>query len=377
MSTQKVYVIDPSKQSATTPKNRAIPDHIRQKGFDDTPDRDVPEWLLAVRTYALGPINLILWPKGSAKFMWAACGALAVAVMVMFAFVGKQFFANMATDREAVFWLLMVLVPATLVSTTWARAISLCPTAITWPSLLRKPITVFAMGLMLPGLGLLVAGQRFRAAFAVWSLGMLAGVVLISKQWFGINITDPSTRLSLMTYEGVLVAAIALVAVGVGAWIVQALDGMRLTTTSVASGTLANGLAVALLAVLIVFGLVNRPTAVATNLFALADALEERGLLLIPAGLAESASRVDPATPEYLARAATLYGALGYDQRAQRAENLLQTRAVRFASAVAVAAEPEVSTALQATLDWHWQSSGWYRPLSMWPVAVPQEPPAP
>jgi hypothetical protein len=103
-----------------------------------------------------------------------------------------------------------------------------------------------------------------------------------------------------------------------------------------ASGLVSAGLLAALVALAVGF----RPATVADQLDRVAASLQEEGYRAAPLALSEVASRLDPATPVYLARAADLHAALGRGEAAQARRDRLAERARAWTAAAVDAGRP-------------------------------------
>lgn len=340
MTTQKVYVIEETRPSASRRSAPATGGDRSTRGSgrrDTETPRGDKSWPIALRAYILGPVNLVLWPGGKRRAAWAIVGAVAM-VAVACLWIWWQPFSEIAArdGRGAVLWASSVALAVLLLATAWARAVAASAPVRRWPRLLRRSIVVCAAGLALPGLGLLVAGRPSRSAAAVWFLGLTAAAIMVARQWLEIAplVSGGTDGLTARTFEGVLMVAAGCMVVGAMAWLVQALDGLRLSSAVRRSSTTADGLALALVVSLTVLVATYRPTALASDLESAAVKLHSHGLRIIPLVLYESASRLDPGTPAYLAGAAQLHDELGSSETADARRELLRERAARFAETI-------------------------------------------
>jgi hypothetical protein len=144
--------------------------------------------------------------------------------------------------------------------------------------------------------------------------------------------------------EVVLVVAIGCMVIGLLAWLVFALDGVRSVSPAARSGSVANRLALALLVSLMVLFASFRPTVIARELDWGAVQLQRNGLRAIPLALYEFASILDRGAPIYLVRAATLYDEVGLSEKADARRDLLRKRARQFAVAIGAELIPDATS---------------------------------
>ncbi len=357
MSPPKVYIINEPGQTATrNPKpGTASRRHARAPSRKTrAPLRTKSNgWLLALRAYALGPVNLILWPSGKGRIAWAIVGAGSlVAAALLWIWWSAVFDVLERLERGAVLWVVSVVLVILLAATAWARVVATSEHTVRWPRLVRRSGAVCALGLVLPGLGLLIAGRRWKAAVAIWCAGLLVAAVVVAKHWRWLvaNGGGGEGGLPNQTIEGVLGVAVGCVVFGCLAWLVFALDGVRAVSPVARSSSVGNWLALALLVTFASSLATFRPISVARDLNLAAERLRQQGLRMIPLALYEVASMLDPGTPTYLAGAATLYDELGSSETADVKRDLLQKRAAQFAGAIGAELVPV--GAREAALPW-------------------------
>lgn len=310
-------------------------------------------WLLALRAYALGPVNLALWPHGKHRIAWAIVGASSLATTALLWIWWSAFLDVLARlERGVVFWVVSVALVILLAATAWARSVATSEQRVCWPRVVRGSGAVCLLGLVLPGLGLLIAGRRWKAAVAVWCAGLLAAAVIVAKHWRWLvaNGVGGQGGLTHQTIEGVLCVAAGCVVFGFLACLVFAFDGVRAVSPIARSSSVANGLALVLLVTLTCFFATFRPISIARDLDSAAERLRQDGLRVIPLALYEFASMLDPGTPTYLAGAAMLYDELGLDDTAEAKRDLLERRAAQFAGAVGAELVPIATS--EKTLPW-------------------------
>jgi hypothetical protein len=293
-------------------------------------------WLLAIRVYALGPINLVFWPNGPGRTAWAIVGAGSLtAAACLLIWWGPLLNVFEQLQYGAVAWAGVIAVVTILVAASWSRAVATSEKA-RWPRFIRGPLMVCVLGLVFPGLGQLIAGRRWKAALAVWCAGLLVAAAVIAAhwRWLTANGTGENAFLVDQTIEWILITACSVVTMGVIVWLMVAVDGARHVSPITHSGTVANLLALGLLVTLALFFATLRPTVIARDLGSTAARLESQRLRLIPLALYETAARLDPATPDYLAKTATLNNDLGFFDTADAKRDLLHKRAAKFAGAI-------------------------------------------
>jgi hypothetical protein len=194
-------------------------------------------------------------------------------------------------------------------------------------SWLASPAAATIGGLLVPGLGLMMAGKRKLASAAFSTMAPMIAAALVLGQWRWVAQRASSPMAGVLTGpmgEVVLVGALLVLALSVFAWIVQALDGARRVSWGREGRPAIVSLALVL--ALGVFATTFRTHAFARNLEHEASALHAEGLRLIPWGLCEAAAHLDPMTPRYQVHAAKLATELGLDTvAAARWERLERT----------------------------------------------------
>ena len=357
MSPQKVYVIEVPDQSATRKRRAGMAGwptiHRRRRETHSTPCAKSKSWLVAFRAYILGPASLLLWPPENGRTASVILGVGSLVGAALLSIWWRAFFDVLQPlTFRAVIWAAAVAVVILTTGTAWARAVAMSEEAVRWPKRFRRPSTVCVLGLVFPGLGLLIAGRRWKAAFAMWCAGLLVAAVVVVKHWRwlvadGVQGGGGPTH---QTIEGVLGVAAGCMVFGFLAWLVMAFDGVRAVSPAARSGAVADGLALALLVTLAIFLATFRPVPIARDLKSAAEGLRNQGLRVIPLALYEVASTLDSGTPDYLAGAATLYDELGLSETAIAKRELLQNRAAQFAGAVGAELVPDVTR--EASLPW-------------------------
>lgn len=382
MSPQKVYIIneDPRQTASRKPETASTSERQTAKVSEPptviagepptviagepptstpSPETQAPlpkksnGWLLALRAYALGPVNLVFWQSGKHRKAWAIVGAASLVATALL-WIGLGAYSDVLGQLQfgAVMWVVSIALVILLTATAWARVVATSEKGAFWPRFLRRPGAVCVLGLILPGLGLLIVGRRWKAAVAVWCAGLLvaAAVVVTHWRWLAGNAVSAGGYLSNQTIEGILGVAVACVAFGFLAWLAFAFEGVRAVSPVTRSGSVANGLALALLVTLVAFLATVRPIPIARDLDLAAERLHHQGLRMIPLGLYDAASLLDPGTPAYLAEAITICDELGLKTTADAKRDLLRKRAAQFADAIDAQLVPAGTR--EATLLW-------------------------
>jgi hypothetical protein len=299
------------------------------------PARSAGSWKELAAAYLLGPFVVSLWHRGRRRLGWTIAGAVSgIAMAVVLARWTSIGEGLTSLPYGVLAWVLLVPLLILVLFTTWARAIGAAARLgrLRIPRWLAHPASVGALGFLVPGLGLLVAGERERAARTFWMLGpMLTSVVLLAEwRWLWTRSRIAETPgLSGPDLEVVFLIAGAAFAVTLFAWISQAMEGVRRAADiDRPAGRDSSG--AALLVALIAFALAFRPEAAARCFDRMAAPLEADGLRVVPLLLWETAARIDPAAPAYLARAADLDVVLGWTDAAAEKRLTLKVRAAEY-----------------------------------------------
>ena len=356
---QKVWVIESPEADSREPDRWAIlpatgppsagdapPPRMAEKtapASDCTRPSSLGGWGPTVLAYLLGPLTLGLWLQGKHRSLWRALGIGSfVACLVLLLFHSSVTDVLERLPGGGLVWLAVVPGVVLLTGVAWALSV----TAVVYrswrdlgslPSWMRDPRFVMAAGLLVPGLGMLLAGHPKRAASAFWIVGPLGAGVAVLHRWrwlweHGQSVTQPQSP--AITLEIVLLLAAAAAAVMSLFWLSQALDGMRLAAkTWSRSSSRADVASVALLVSLLLLGIAHPPTAIARDLHLASVSLRLEGLRLIPLILWETATRLDPGEPQYLAQAAELDAALGREAEARAKREIVAQRLEQYARA--------------------------------------------
>ena len=210
-------------------------------------------------------------------------------------------------------------------ATVWARSIAGARSPVIGRSrgrIFGHPVVVALLGLLVPGLGLMLARARRQAAFAFWLLGPLAASTLVLAH--ARNAWPAGASRSAL--ELVLAAAGAGVLVSAFAWLVQALEGARRMRPPRALGG-ADFASLALVVAATLFVVTFRPVAIARQMHTLGAALQADGYRLIPLALCDAAATLDPAAPEYAVDGARLAEQLGFVDLARSRRDAIESQA--------------------------------------------------
>jgi hypothetical protein len=290
--------------------------------------------------YTLGGMAPLALRVGPRQFLWAALWIVALTAWVTLGWFREPVRAMMTGARLPILPFLagLVLVHA-MGSLAWSRAVlrtvrdeRFQPERM--PRLLRTSWVAGALGMMVPGLGLAIAGRARRAALALWigTQVVFASVVLAHAglvwTW---NTKSGADALPKTFVEGLFIACALVVTAGALLWIASALEGARVHQRSNGprlSRLLAPGdaVAVALVLSLVAAATVIRPARVAQDLDAYAGWLRASGAQLIPLGLESAAAAFDAGRPEYAMRVAELYTEMGHEEKAQAIQDRLRER---------------------------------------------------
>lgn len=326
-SNQKVYVIDSVDKSDPKGKSSVLyaPNETAGRGraargraskpagsssedVDRIEERGSPT--LALLAYLAGPLAIFATRRGRSSGFWRATAIVSCCGAALFALrAGGVIPVSRAFGTGSLLWLAGACVATALGFSAWARGVYLAgrvkaPLLRRVPAVFRHPAAAGALGLVVPGLGLYAAGHPRRAACAIWAVSLLAIPVAILSSAPGLWAYGMNGGLLSLPQDDLEIALIAIVAVGlIGAlaWIVQALDGMRLAGLRPDGEPHARGDLAALALVVAVAAFVGlfQPAEIARDLDRFAVAMRWEGMRLVPLCAATCAMRLDPSRPEY------------------------------------------------------------------------------
>jgi hypothetical protein len=255
---------------------------------------------------------LMLWQWSSVRNQ-VACGGLTIA-----------------------FWLFVTCLVVLVGFTTWARGVFLATRGTSkllqrLPWWVKAPWTTGAAGLLVPGLGLLLAGHPGRAARALWMFGPLclsAAVLSQSARVWGWNRAAGADGLPGPALEVVILTAVGMALLGALAWMVHLLDGIRLAAWPRKARGRVRGdwFSVALVAAMAAFIVVFDPASVAQSLDQTSVVMRYEGFQVIPLYASLGAARLDPSQPAYVMQAAEIHDELGRPHIAREMRQRLHER---------------------------------------------------
>ncbi len=282
--------------------------------------------MLATLTYLLGPLAILLTPRGRAQKLMVLLAGLSVAATVVL--VRERLGGLVQGDQLGSVWLWYVLVAVAVFGgfTAWARALHLIglegiPNVNKLPHWLRRGWAIGGLSLIAPGSGMLLSGRADRASLTVWLLSPVvfsAVILLNAAELWQHHMTGgwlasfgPALEISFMIGAW-------LTAVGFLGYIAQALEGLREFLVEPGLKTRVKGdyYAVAVMVAMVVMVIVANPVQMAHQLDVGGDILREDGFQMIPLQLTLASFRLDPSKPEYSLQAVELYTELGRTDKA-------------------------------------------------------------
>jgi hypothetical protein len=336
----KVWVIDTIKKAApkTNPIPRTRPAPVeaaaKPKKNGGKKNGGANPWKRVLASYLTGPISVAVWMHGPGRKTWMVTGLACIAIAMLLVTSGASIGASLLDQSYGVlFWLVVVPLAIVALATAWTLAIDRAGRGKTipaswYPNWIRRPWSIFLCGLMVPGLGLRIAGRPKYAARVFWIVGPLAAalvIILNSRRLWHRSLSGIPAGISGPSLETIFVIATVGGVVMLLAWIVQALDGSRRVSNrrSVAG---SNVVSIVLLVTLVLGAVSFRPIEFARDLDVAGTALRAEGFRLIPLKLSEAAARLDPAAPVYVADAAELAKELGMTELAREKREILERR---------------------------------------------------
>jgi TM2 domain-containing membrane protein YozV len=281
---------------------------------------------LTALTYLLGPISILLTPRGRGGRGTVILAGMSVGVGALL--LASGFGTVVRSDSPSSAWLWLFLVGFAIVGTftAWARAVKLIgaegiPSPSKLPRWMRRGWMISALGLVAPGSGQLLSGRPGRAALILW-LGwpiVFSAVVLVN----GMGLWRHHQTTGWLDGSGVVLERILMIAAGVVALgflghVAQALQGIRevLVGSQFHARIKGDFYAAGVLVFAVALVVVASPVEMARQLDLSGDILREEGFRAIPLRLTLAASHLDPARTEYSLQAMELYTELGDLERA-------------------------------------------------------------
>lgn len=297
-----------------------------------------------VAAYTLGGVAPLALRVGPRKLAWAMLTTLSLTGWASLIWFWPRIQGAMASGRLPILpFILGIALIHFVGATAWSRALGRLvrderyqPQGL--PRWLRHPWTAGALGLVLPGAGLAIAGRGRRAGFALWNAaGVVLSALVLAKAGLAWtwNVKSGADALPGAFVESVFIGLAAVVVVGSLLWIGTALDGARLVEQRRASlrrgrakitALRADSAALGLLAASVLFALTFHPALLAGNLDQFAGAMRFSGYRVIPLGLESAAAALDAGRPEYQMRVAELHVEMGHPEAARAIQNRLRER---------------------------------------------------
>lgn len=335
--TTREYVIDPVKTSARGNRSsssggsgKGLPEYLQSSldggegdsGKSQSRTNDKQSGVPLILSYLTGPLSVLATRRGRRNRFWAGLSVFSVvlAAIVIWMWRGLAYWSTQQNPVGAVM-LLAAIVAVIAGFSAWTRAVVLAG-RFEGPRLRRSPVWIRGQwaaglfGIICPGMGLYIAGRSKHAAAALWMacITAISLLVLSRTEWlwsFNGHAGAFAVRPDLLEY--ILIGLSAAVVLGGLAWIVQALNGVRLAGRAPNRKAVSrkNWAAVALIVTVIVFPLLSRPADVAEALDREAAATGGEGMRIIPLHLSRAAVHLDPSRPEYVIRTIGFYEANG------------------------------------------------------------------
>jgi hypothetical protein len=281
--------------------------------------------LLLGLTWLLGPAALLLTPDGRRHHGWLTLGIASALAGALITLVPYSRFVPVTTLATPLAWSTLAVLATIGGFSAWARAVQFAAAQVPPPHRqnrwLRSRPAVCVLGLVAPGCGMLVGGNRWHASLWLWALWPAAlGVAVLRNamdMWRHLATTVPDRAAADLLEFSILMAAAAVV-LGALAWLVQALEGARRLAPAPA---LARGhgdwFAVALGVSCAALAVAGNPERAARNLGDAALVLQAEGFSVIPLQLSLAADRLDSAHAEYAVTAIALHEIRGDEQGAK------------------------------------------------------------
>jgi len=279
-------------------------------------------------TYLLGPLALLLTPQGRRNKIWVAAALGSGLAGVILLWRWQDILSRIESGSPILLWSAATSLVILTGFTTWARAIYLAGgdddrPAQRWPWWLMKPWAIGGLGLLAPGLGLLVAGCRKRAVAVLWLYwpAVLSVVVLTQATWMWDWQRNSGVQtVSANTIEYIVMMAAVTAFLGVLGWIAQALEGARQVSSQYGARVRprSDWYTAALMGAILALAAVSEPASIAQRLDRFGGSLRRDGYQVIPLCLTLTAHRLDPSRPVYVMQAIELYDELGKNEAAAR-----------------------------------------------------------
>lgn len=344
-NTQKIWIIDPMKSSdKPSPAQEPIdsnPSKVRTTSTQAEPslpgatarsndDRKEKKYyiFLTVFSYVLGPFAILATGQGRRSRFWVSMAIGSGVASALFLVLWKAFLSRFDDIDFAILpWFLVACLAIIAGFTAWAHAVLLIgrhkrSILVHLPQWIRRPWVAGSLGLLVPGFGLFIAGRSRRAVCALWAAcALLLSIIVLSNgallwSWYHEHGSDAVSSHSI---EFAFLALCAAGFLGAASWIVQALDGARLSQSgSTKLGqSKSDRVAIMLLAAIAAFFVMFESGYVADTLDRFATLKRQDGFQIIPLYMTLGAMHIDPSRPEYVLHVIELYDEMGRHNNAE------------------------------------------------------------
>ncbi|MFT5232806.1 MAG: hypothetical protein ACI9UQ_000828, partial [Candidatus Krumholzibacteriia bacterium] len=177
---------------------------------------------LVVLTYLLGPLAMMLTPRGREEKKMVYTGLISVAATLILLAAKFTGLVNPAHAFSVWGWIALLTTAVVGGFTAWARALFLIgregiPHQSKLPAWLGRSWIISALGVLAPGSGFLLSGRADRAAIVLWLMGPPAAAVVVLANVFGIwghHQASGWLAASGVTLEKAFVVAVAVAVLG-------------------------------------------------------------------------------------------------------------------------------------------------------------------
>ncbi len=292
--------------------------------------------LRLVGTYVLGPLAPFTSSRARRSRAWCAATVAGLILVIAAAWIWWREPAIIGRgDRAILIQIVALSVAALAWSAIWSAGLILAARRCGEGPLARRngrrPFTAGLVGLLAPGLGLLLAGHPWRAAVAgvlVW-LGIVAAAMLTrAGGWWTEHTASATVLFTDLQIETLFLGLVGLVTLGLLVWLASALESGRLANGPrvVRHVSAADRVPLALVMALVAFGIFFRPLDAARELDRFSEELAAAGLRLAPLIPSRTAVMLAPAEPTLELRLADRYDALGRRDQATAIRDDLSQR---------------------------------------------------